>query len=135
MSGTTLRFEHIREALFFALPEFGERVEAAFGNYYDLILETPEAYPIFEDIVMNVVFELLENGQNSALLTRVFDFFEGMANSPDPNVSRDLLGIAILEPLVSNGAAFRKAWQYMGSTTKELAKLQAISQGRRMDDQ
>jgi hypothetical protein len=37
----------------------------------------------------------VESGQNQALFRRLFLFFEGMANSPDQNVGRELLGIAI----------------------------------------
>jgi hypothetical protein len=55
-------------------------------------------YLVFEDVVKKLVVELLESGEDEKLLTRLFVFFENMANSKDPNLSRDLLGIAILEP-------------------------------------
>jgi hypothetical protein len=129
-----LTFDGVRGALLSAFPELLERVWSTFGSDYDLEKgtpeETPEAYPIFEDVVKKLVFELLESGQDEGLLTRLFLFFEDMANSPDPNVSRDLLGIAILEPLVYRKASLRAAWRFMGPKTKEFAVLEAGDQGR-----
>ncbi|MGB7283743.1 MAG: hypothetical protein WBE13_15865 [Candidatus Acidiferrum sp.] len=130
MSTEELTFDQIRDALFFAFPEVWPRVESTFGSYYNFEMETPQAYPVFEDVVKKLLFELLDGGENSALLARLFLFFEAMANSPDENVSRDLLGITILEPLVGRGESIRKAWPYMGGRTKELARLEAVSQGK-----
>jgi hypothetical protein len=102
MSEEALTYDSVRGAFFSAFPELLERIWNTFGSYYDLEKgtneETPDAYPIFEDVVQKLAFELLESGQEEALLIRLFAFFESMANSPDPNVSRDLLGIAIIEP-------------------------------------
>jgi hypothetical protein len=127
MAEQELVYDRIREALISAFPELWERIERTFGSYYNPEEETPEAYPIFEDVVQETVFELLENGQDNALLTRLFAFFERMASSPDPNVSRDLLGIAILEPLVYRTASIQRAWEYMGPRMRALAKAEALS--------
>ena len=128
-----LGFDGIRDALFSAFPELLERVWSKFGSYYDLEKgiqdETPEAYPIFEDVVKKLVFELLEDGQSKDLLTRLFCFFEDMANSRDPDV-KDLLRIAILETLVYRRESLRRAWKYMGTKTKEFAVWEAEHQGR-----
>jgi hypothetical protein len=134
MCQKNLTFDSVRAALLSAFPELLERVWTTFGSYYDLEKgteeETPGAYPVFEDVVQKVVFELLESGQDESLLTRLFLFFEDMANSVDPNVSRDLLGISILEPLVYRKASLRAAWRFMGPKTKEFAALEAGQQGR-----
>jgi hypothetical protein len=134
MSEKNLTFDRVRAALLSSFPELLERIWTTFGSYYDLEKGTPEetpgAYPIFEDVVEKLVFELLESGQDESLLARLFLFFEDMANSPDPNVCRDLLGIAILEPLVYRKASLRVAWRFMGPKTKELAVLEADQQGR-----
>jgi hypothetical protein len=130
MPENQLVFGRIREALISSFPELWERIEKTFGSYYDLEEETPEAYPIFEDVVQKLMFELLQDDSNQALLGRLFRFFEDMANSPDPNVSRDLLGIAILEPLVYKQESIRRAWKYMGPRTRNLAMVEARSQGR-----
>jgi hypothetical protein len=125
MSEKELTLQSIREELLSRFPELLDRIWNTFGSYYDLergiAEETPEEYPIFEDVVKKVMFELLESGQEEALLKRLFFFFEAMADSPDPNVSRDLLGIAILDPLVYKKESLRQAWKYMGPTTKKLA--------------
>ena len=130
MSKRPLVYDSILEALFSAFPELSPRIESTFGSYYNLAKETPEAYPIFEDVVQKIVFELLVNGQNEALLTRLFNFFEDMANCPDPNVHKDLVGISIIEPLVAHPESTRQAWKYMGHRTKELTRSEAREQGR-----
>jgi len=130
MPENQLVFGRIREALISSFPELWERIEKTFGSYYDPEEETPEAYPIFEDVVKKLMFELLQDDYDQALLRRLFRFFEDMANSPDPNVSRDLLGIAILEPLVYKQESIRRAWKYMGPRTRNLAMVEARSQGR-----
>lgn len=135
MSEKELVYDGIREALFSHFPELLERIWSTFGSNYDFEKgtpkETPEAYPIFEDVVKKLLFELLESGEDNSLLARLFLFFEDMANSPDPNVSRDLLAIAILEPLVDRKENLRQAWKYMGPKMKELAVREADQQGSR----
>jgi len=129
-----LTYDRVQGALLSAFPELLERIWSTFGSYYDLEKgtpeETPEQYPVFEDVVQKLVFELLESGQNEALLARLFLFFEDMANSPDPNVSRDLLGIAIMEPLVYRRESLRQAWKFMGPKVREYAVREADQQGR-----
>jgi hypothetical protein len=106
---------------------------STFGSYYNLEKgtpeETPEAYPVFEDVVKKLVFELLESGRDENLLTRFFLFFEDMANSSDPNVSRDLLGIAILDPIVYDKESLGRAWKYMGPKMRQLAVEVADDRG------
>jgi hypothetical protein len=134
MSEGALTYDSVVGALLSAFPELLERVWSTFGSYYDLEKGTPEetpgAYPIFEDVVQKLVFDLLESGQDEASLNRLFLFFEDMANSPDPNVSRDLLGISILEPLVYRRVSLGLAWKFMGPKMKEFAVLEAGEQGR-----
>jgi hypothetical protein len=134
MGEKELVYDGIRDALFSAFPEPLEGTWSTFGSYYDLEKgtpeETPDAYPIFEDVVQKLVFELVESGQNEGLLTRLFRFFEEMADSSDSNV-RDLMVIAILENLVYREDSLRKAWKYMGSKTKELTIREADHQGRK----
>jgi hypothetical protein len=134
MSEGALTYDSVVGALLSAFPELLERVWSTFGSYYDLEKGTPEetpgAYLIFEDVVQKLVFDLLESGQDEASLNRLFLFFEDMANSPDPNVSRDLLGISILEPLVYRRVSLKLAWKFMGPKMQECAVLEAGEQGR-----
>jgi len=134
MSPNELRLDTVRDALFSAFPELLERIWATFGSYYRLEDgtpdETPGVYPIFEDIVKELLFELLETCEDEAMLIRLFQFFEEMASSAGLSISRDLLGIAILEPLVCRKEALRSSWGYMGPKMKELAVQEADQQGR-----
>ena len=137
MSEEELTFDNVQGALVSAFPELLERIWSTFSSYYDLEKgtpeETPENYPIFEDVVQKLVFELLESDQNEALLARLFLFLEDMANSLDPRVSRDLLGIAIMEPLVYKRESLRQAWKFMGPKVREYAVREADQQGRQGD--
>jgi hypothetical protein len=129
MGEKALTFDRIREALISAIPELSDHIQSTLGIYYNLKIETPDAYPIFEDVVQKLVFKLLQNHQDERLLILLFRFFEEMANSPDPNVSRDLLGIAIIEPLVWDEEIIRQAWQYLGPRTREFARAEARMRG------
>jgi hypothetical protein len=134
MSEKDLEYDGIRDALFSAFPELLERIWITFGSYYKLengkLEDTPGAYPIFEDVVQELVFELLDRGQDDDLLARLFLFFERMATTPDKDV-RDLLAIAIVENLVYRKESLREAWKLMGPKSKELAVEEANRQGRR----
>jgi hypothetical protein len=52
-----------------------------------------------------------------------------MANSSDLNVSRDLLGIAILDPIVYDKESLGRAWKYMGPKMRHLAVEVADDRG------
>ena len=131
MSGKTeLNFANVRQELLLRFPDLQETVAATLGYCYDLATETPAAYPIFEDVVQKKLLQLIDSGEDSALLRRLFDFFEDMATSPDPNVSRDLLGIAILEPLVERTSRLRLVRQYMGPQIRLAIMAEAVSQGK-----
>ncbi|HTQ59522.1 MAG TPA: hypothetical protein VMI32_04825 [Candidatus Solibacter sp.] len=125
----SLQYNQIREALLLAIPEIRDGIREKFGTYYNLDLEMPDAYPIFEDVLKPLLLKSLEDQREETYTARIFDFLEAMANSPDPNVSRDLLCIAVLEPLVFNRKAIREAWQHMGPRTRELARAEAATQG------
>lgn len=121
MPQQTLVYDGIHKVLLSRFPELQLRLEKAFGSYYDLRREIPEAYPVFEDVLKRTVLELLASGTDEQLLTRIFAFLEEMANSDDSNVT-DLLGISILEPLTFDRARIRPAWKYMGKKTRDLAR-------------
>lgn len=115
-----LVFRDVEKILLADFPELRGPLEKTFGSYYDLKSETPEAYPVFEDVLKEFLFDLLDFGGDDPMLARLFGFLEEMANSPDRNIT-DLLGIAILEPLVYDRRLIQRAWKYMGDKTRELA--------------
>ena len=118
-----LIYENIGYVLLEQFPELQER-----AGKDDLKAEACLAYPVFEIFFKEFFFELLETSQDDPLLSRIFSFLEEMSDSPDRDVT-DLLGIAILEPLVFNRDRIRRAWKYMGEKTKNLARENAYSGG------
>jgi hypothetical protein len=67
-------------------PELRNRMQSAFGSYYDLTSEFPEAYPVFEDVFWDFVVESLSKDDSEQLLERAFLFCERMASSRDVEV-------------------------------------------------
>ena len=51
-----------------------------------------------------------------------------MASTEDVNVSRDLLGIAIIEPLVYRKADLERSWRFMGPKLRAYAVWEAGQQ-------
>lgn len=125
---SALAYRNIEKLLLERFPEMSGLPEKTFGSYYNLKTETPEAYPVFEDVLQEFLLDLLDLGGADPLLPRIFAFLEEMARSPDKEVI-NLLWIAILEPLVSQRDRVRGAWKYMGGRTKELALETARSGG------
>jgi hypothetical protein len=121
MENGDIVFEGIVEAILGKIPELKIRIEKEFAHYYDLKAELPEAYPVFEDTIHELLLELIVTRSDDELMKRIFQFMERMANSSDRNVT-DLLGIAIIEPLVYHPDKIRAAWDLMGKGTKERAR-------------
>jgi hypothetical protein len=126
----SLKFDTINDVLLSRSPELKDLIEKKFGSYYNLATEMPDAYPIFEDVVQGLVLELLLTGENESLLTRLFGLFNEMASSPDGAV-RDLLTIAIIQPLVYQLKSIIPIQRYMGPEMTRLAKGQAKDMAKR----
>ena len=124
MGNSEVVYEDIVKVAVDRIPELSGRIEKEFGHYYDLKTGLPEAYPVFEQVLQELLSELIVTRVNDELMKRIFQFLEQMANSADRNVT-DLLGIAILEPLVYSQDKIRAAWSFMGERTKELARTTA----------
>jgi hypothetical protein len=126
MTHSALVYRGIEKLLLAELPELRGPLEKKFGSYYDLKTEMPEAYPVFEDVLQEFLFELLDADRDDPLLPRAFKFLEEMATSQDKEVV-NLLWIAILEPLVPQRERLRRSWKYMGGKTRELTREMARS--------
>ena len=122
-------YSNVREKLFAEFPEFKQAASEMFSFTFDMESgdheEMPGSYLVFEDVVKGKMFELLASRIDDAFLQRVFDFFEAMASTEDVNVSRDLLGIAIIEPLVYRKADLERAWRFMGPKLRAYAVREA----------
>jgi hypothetical protein len=127
MGANKFNYDQLYTELLSRVPDLRISIERTFGADYDLDKETPGAYPIFEDVVLTVLLENLDSGQDKAFLKRLFDFFEEMAISGDGNVT-DLLRIGILEPLVDRPEQYHRAASYMGKKTMEFADLEKRTQ-------
>jgi hypothetical protein len=66
----------LKKILLVRFPELRPSLEKTFGSYYDLKVETPEAYPVFEDVLKEFLFDLLDLGGDEPLLPRIFAFLE-----------------------------------------------------------
>ncbi|HEY4708841.1 MAG TPA: hypothetical protein VIH46_01590 [Candidatus Acidoferrales bacterium] len=128
MNDRQLTFLGIEKRSLTRFPELSARVEQTFGSYYDLKAEIPGAYPIFEGVLKKLILELLKTEKADPLLPKLFAFVEEMAKSPDWDVT-DLLGIAILEPLVFERESIRRARRYMGVKTRTSAIGTAQARG------
>ncbi len=124
-----LTYPGIEKLLIARFPELNEPMARTFGSYYDLRTETPQAYPLFEDVLQPFLMDLLASPDpTTPVASRIFAFLEQMASSSDLEVV-NLLWIAILESLVFDGVAIRKAWAMMGDRTRSLSREVALQRG------
>lgn len=117
-----LRYEKVNDALLSVVPEFQERYERELSWWQGP--EPPGQYTVFGFVAKPAVRELLSSNKESALLKRIFDFFEEMARSSDIQVP-NLLQIEIFEWLIGDPERLATAWKYMGEETKAVARKTA----------
>ncbi len=123
-----LSIDNVHKVALDRFPEMYPAVERLYGSYYDLANEIPDAYPIFEDVFRDLLFDLLDLGGDDPLLPRIFSFVEEIAVSSDEDLL-DLLRIAILTRMVIKPELLRAAWPRMGPKTRELTRTCADFKG------
>ena len=116
---TDLKFREVSNLLLADFPEFRGRYEQGLGWWQGP--EPPGQYVVFGFVLEPVLRELLSAGSDSALLKRIFGFFEKMASSSDIEVV-NLLQVGIFESLVRERDRLAAAWKYMGEKTKGVAR-------------
>jgi hypothetical protein len=121
MNGQELVYTGIEIVLLTEFPELTDRMKNAFGFYYDLTSEMPQAYPVFEDVFQGFLIEKLLQDDSDEVLGRIFLFCERMARSKDAEVV-NLLWISILVPLIYDANQTKRAWKHMGHTTRAVAR-------------
>lgn len=114
-----MKYSNVSVQLQAAIPELNDRFEKEAWVINDPA--GPRQYLVIELILNPLLRELLDNNREPALLKRIFDFFERMAKSSDPEIP-NLLAVGVFEPLVNQPKRVRLAWRYMGSETKKLAR-------------
>jgi hypothetical protein len=117
-----LTYEKVNDALLSVVPEFQERYKRELSWWQGP--EPPGQYTVFGFVAKPAVRELLNSNEESALLKRIFDFFEEMARSSDIQVP-NLLQIEIFEWLIGDPERLAMAWKYMGDETKAVARRTA----------
>jgi hypothetical protein len=121
VSDQELVYTGIEIVLLKEFPELTDRMKNTFGSYYDLTSEIPRAYPVFEDVFREFLMEQLLQDDSDKVLDRIFLFCERMARREDIEVV-NLLWISILVPLVYNANQVKRAWRFMGPTTRSVAR-------------
>lgn len=117
-----LSYEKVNDALLSVVPEFQERYKRELSWWQGP--EPPGQYTVFGFVAKPAVRELLSSNKESALLKRIFGFFEEMARSSDIQVP-NLLQIEIFEWLIGDRERLATAWKFMGEETKAVARRTA----------
>ena len=127
MTTGPLAYEGLDHVFLETFPEFADNYAREFDYWVDRD-NPPGMYLILSILVFPNIVSLLDTGQNQELIWRLFEFFEAMASSSDRNVI-DLLGIEVIHRLLNDQIRLQKAWPYMGTKTRELAKFAAKALG------
>lgn len=123
-----ISYPEVLTELLSALPEIQPRYEKDAWLLSDW-QGAPTLYSVFGLVLKPFLTETLELNEDSSLLTRIFEFLEGMASSRDPEVV-NLLGVGVLENLLGYPNQIARAWKYMGPETKKLARKMARASRR-----
>lgn len=111
-----LTYDRVEQVMKEAVPEVHE-------HYAELLSWHPEPglYTLFNCTMWPVLSPALDSGKDTALLKRIFSFFEEMACSSDVRVV-NLLQVEIFERLVAERTKLATAWKFMGPETRKIAR-------------
>ena len=112
----TLTYEKINEVLLEAFPEFKAKYDYEM-NTYDCY--KPGPHVLYGNVFNRTVSELLEKDNDKALIRRIFDFYEEMAQSQDIEIN-NLLQVTLLEYLWDEKKIYERACAYMLPATKRI---------------
>jgi len=114
-----MTYEHINSILVSKIPELKESIEEV-TNYWKH--ERVPSHVLFAEVFYqnSFMYNLLSEECNIAIIRKVFDFFEDMANSNDAEV-RNLLQVSILEYLWDDLEVLSRAHKYMHTKTRALS--------------
>ena len=114
-----IKYSDVHAQLQAAIPELNDRFEKE--SWVINHRRGPRQYLVIELVLNPLLRELLDSNHEPALLKRIFEFFERMATSSDPEVP-NLLAVGVFERLVNQPARMSVAWRYMGNESKKLAR-------------
>jgi hypothetical protein len=113
--GTPMKQDTVVETFMRRFPELKELYKEALENSEDGSL----GHVFFGDVMSKYLDANLPVPQDEALLARVFEFFEEMADLK--GYVEDILCDTILERLGDDPEKYMAAWPFMGEKTRECA--------------
>jgi len=120
MSKKTLIYADIAKRLFEAFPMLVAPYQKQFSYWTDWE-KPPGSYLLFAMVVIPYLIAQLDEPGDGQTLTKLFDFFEEMATSGDPEVI-NLLKSEVVRVLVRDPERLAKAQKHMEQQVRELLR-------------
>lgn len=108
-----MRYERLSDELVKRVPELRHPYKRELRHWDE---EQPGPHTIFGNVLVPIIFTLLDSGKGKGTLKRVFDFLEELSLDPDPDV-RDVVGQAVGEEFWDHPDLFAQAKRFMGPET------------------
>lgn len=120
MKTSDITFRNMVHKLPEAIPELKAAYQAQIEWWGE---EEPAAHPAYSRIVTDTIKKMFRTdaAEDAALLRKIFDFLELLANHPEEHV-QEVVHNSVCEALCSDEAVLQKTQRYMGPTVKEFCK-------------
>jgi len=125
--GSQIHYDHVVEALLEAVPELRAEYEAECHQWGD---EPPGPHVIFGDVLNPYLLTLLGADHQDAVLHRVFQFLEHLANHEDIHM-QELVAVTVCERLGDDPRILHRAYPYMGARTRQFSNEVEVFWGRK----
>ena len=113
-----MRYCELNEELMLRFPEF----QSFYKEHFNFWEAPPPQHCFYGAILNKFVVNLLIENQNVVMISKVFDFYEELAQSNDEEVT-NLLQVTLLEYLWDDKIVFERACQYMRPKTRQINNL------------
>lgn len=121
MAAQSLSYREIDKRFFEAFPELTAAYQREFSYWVDWDKERPGNYLVFAMVVTPYLIAQLDEPKGGQAVVKLFDFFEEMAASDDPEVV-NLLKSEVLRTLVRNPEHLVKAQNHLGQRARNLLR-------------
>lgn len=119
MATKFLIYAEIEKCLFETFPQLAAPFQKEFSYWIDWDKERPGNYLIFATVVVPYLIAQLDDPRDLQTIARLFEFFEEMAFSVDPEVA-NLLKSEVIRTLVRDPQRLAKAQKHMGPQVRGL---------------
>ncbi len=120
MSNTQLKYAALRESLFEAFPELVAPYRREFADWTDW--DTPPGnYVLFGLVVVPYLLAHLSESRDEGI-QRLFEFFEEMAASDDPEIV-NLVKLEVIKKLLHDPEHLRRAREYLKPRLRRLIRM------------